>query len=242
MLSIVIPTYNNLFFTQQIIGLIEQTTKFPHNLIIVDNGSSEDGMQEYFDFINNRYVGGEIIIIRNGGNLGVAKAWNIGIKKAVHLLSEYIAVLNNDILIDNDCFERLIKIMEERENLLCLSPAFTRLQMPDNWHELAYKQRQKEPVLYTGGKGFFFIFKNNAISILEKPKQGFFIDEQFDMLWYEDTDLFERFKKAGYPAMSVDNVLIHHFESKTIKLIPNAGKYKTDNRQKYFEKYDIKKD
>lgn len=238
MLSIVIPVYNNLFFTQMIIGLIMQTTKIKYEIIIIDNRSVEPGMPTYLDWIRDHKTMNlfkDISVIKNMENQGVAKAWNQGIRAA---RGEYIAVINNDILIDNDCFERLIKFLDSGEADI-ISPAFTRLVMPDNWHELAMKQRFAPPVLIDGAKGFCYIFKRELIKQLKKPKEGYFIDEQFNMLWYEDSDLWNRAREAGLKLRSASNVLIHHFESKTIALIPDAGKYKTENRDKYNKKYKI---
>jgi len=245
MISIILPVFNNLFFTQKIIGLIQQTTKIDYEIVIVDNGSTEPGMQEYFDWLEKlddsnedfyNKIHREIRIIRNGENLGVAKAWNIGIKDS---RGEIIAILNNDILIGNDCLERMLAVMEAHPEIWCLSPAFTRLTMPDNWHELELKQRFIPEQIVSGGKGFFFMFRRETMPKLEKPKEGFFIDEQFGMLWYEDTDLWERLKKAGHPAMSVNNILIHHYESKTLNTIPDAGFYKARNRERFNNKYNI---
>lgn len=244
MISVILPVYNNLFFTQQIIGLIQQTTKCDYEIIIVDNGSYEPGMPEYLNWLEKemadidgpRWSFGGLKIIRNGQNLGVAKAWNIGIKESS---GETIAILNNDILIGNDCLERMEDVLILNPDIWCLSPAFTHLAMPENWHERELEQRYVPQRIVSGGKGFFFMFRREVMAKLEKPKEGFFIDEQFGMLWYEDTDLWKRFEAAGHPAMSVNNILIHHFESKTIALIANAGKYKADNRDKFNKKYDI---
>jgi len=236
MLSIIIPVYNNLFFTQMIIGLIQQTTKIDYEIILIDNRSVEPGMPTYLDWIKDHKTLNlfqNIKVIKNVENMGVAKAWNQGIMAAQ---GEYIAIINNDILIDNDCFERLIKYLDSGETDI-ISPAFTRLAMPENWHKMALRQKFAPPVLVEGAKGFFYIFKKELIKKLKKPKEGYFIDEQFDMLWYEDTDLFMRCKQARCKAKSTNTVLIHHFESKTIALIPDANKYKAENRDKYNKKY-----
>lgn len=239
MISIVIPVYNNLFFTQLIVGLIQQTTKIEYEIILVDNGSVEPGMPAYLDWIANHKslnLFQDIKVIKNLENLGVAKAWNIGIRAA---RGKYIAVLNNDILIDNDCLERMVNAMEEDPEIWCLSPAFTHKAMPENWHELALKQKFMPKNIKDGAKGFFYIFRRDIIKQLARPKEGYFIDEQFGMLWYEDTDIFMRFKNAGHPGKSITNVLIHHFESKTIALIPDAKKYMAENRDKFNKKYKI---
>jgi len=236
MLSIIIPVYNNLFFTQMIIGLIQQTTKIDYEIILIDNRSVEPGMPTYLDWIKDHKTLNlfqDIKVIKNMENMGVAKAWNQGIMAAQ---GEYIAIINNDILIDNDCFERLIKYLDSGEADI-ISPAFTRLAMPENWHELALRQKFAPPVLVDGAKGFFYMFKRELIKELKKPKQGYFIDEQFEMLWYEDSDLWARARVEGKKLRSANNVLIHHFESKTIVLIPDANKYKAENRDKYNKKY-----
>jgi len=236
MLSIIIPVYNNLFFTQMIIGLIQQTTKIDYEIILIDNRSVEPGMPTYLDWIKDHKTLNlfqDIKVIKNMENMGVAKAWNQGIMAAQ---GEYIAIINNDILIDNDCFERLIKYLDSGEADI-ISPAFTRLAMPENWHEMALKQKFAPPVLVDGAKGFFYIFKRELIKELKKPKQGYFIDEQFEMLWYEDSDLWARARAEGKKLRSANNVLIHHFESKTIALIPDANKYKAENRDKYNKKH-----
>ena len=236
MLSIIIPVYNNLFFTQMIVGLIQQTTKIDYEIIIIDNRSVEPGMPAYLDWIKDHKTLNlfqDIKVIKNAENKGVAKAWNQGIMAAQ---GEYIAVINNDILIDNDCFERLIKFLDSGEADI-ISPAFTHWTMPENWHEMALKQKFAPASLKDGAKGFFYIFKRELIKQLKKPKEGYFIDEQFGMLWYEDTDLWARAKAAGKKLRSASNVLIHHFESKTIALIPDANKYKAENRDKYNKKH-----
>ena len=236
MLSIIIPIYNNLFFTQMIIGLIQQTTKIDYEIILIDNRSVESGMPTYLNWIKDHKTLNlfqDIKVIKNMENMGVAKAWNQGIMAAQ---GEYIAIINNDILIDNDCFERLIKYLDSGEADI-ISPAFTRLAMPENWHEMALKQKFAPPVLVDGAKGFFYIFKRELIKELKKPKQGYFIDEQFEMLWYEDSDLWARARAEGKKLRSANNVLIHHFESKTIVLIPDANKYKAENRDKYNKKH-----
>jgi GT2 family glycosyltransferase len=228
------------------VGLIQQTTKINYELIIVDNGSTELGMIEYLEWLENNQLSkkyklldlnGKITVIQNHHNLGVAKAWNIGIKEAK---GDFIAVLNNDILIGNNCLERLIMILEKNPDVWCISPAFTHLVMPANWHELELHQRFTPEKIVKGGAGFLYIFRKEIIDKLEAPKEGYFIDEQFGMLWYEDTDLWMRLEKAGHPAMSVSNILIHHFESKTIALVPDAKKYMAENRTKFNEKYGIK--
>ena len=62
----------------------------------------------------------KIVLISNSTNLGVAKAWNQGLK-SVMKLCRYFLVVNNDILFDKDCIDILLKISKERD---CLTSAF----------------------------------------------------------------------------------------------------------------------
>jgi GT2 family glycosyltransferase len=63
-------------------------------IIVVDNGSSDDSVKA----IKNRFP--EICILETGENLGYAGGNNFGIRYALQNGSDYILILNNDIIVD----------------------------------------------------------------------------------------------------------------------------------------------
>ncbi len=86
--SIVMPLYNQVDYTQACLKALEETSNgVPHELILVDNGSS-DATGALLD-----RMAGQARVIRNGENLGFARGNNIGAKQAQ---GDYLVFLNND--------------------------------------------------------------------------------------------------------------------------------------------------
>ncbi|MDP6775759.1 MAG: methyltransferase domain-containing protein, partial [Candidatus Latescibacteria bacterium] len=89
--SIIMPLYNRVEFTVSCLEALEQTTAgVPCELILVDNGSS-DGTVDLLDRVEGKV--GKVGVIRNGENLGFAKANNRGAGDA---RGEFLLFLNND--------------------------------------------------------------------------------------------------------------------------------------------------
>ncbi len=109
MIDIVIPVHNQWFYTRQVIKNIRETTHIPYKIILVDNASTDDtvDIEEAPD----------LKIIRNEKNMGFAISVNIGIKETT---AEYIGILNNDILLPQNCIEILIKHL--KGNCLLIGP------------------------------------------------------------------------------------------------------------------------
>lgn len=109
MIDIVIPVHNQWFYTRQVIKNIRETTHIPYRIILVDNASTDDtiDIEEAPD----------LKIIRNKENLGFAISVNIGLKAAT---AEYIGILNNDILMPQNCLETLIPHL--KDNCLLIGP------------------------------------------------------------------------------------------------------------------------
>jgi GT2 family glycosyltransferase len=58
--------------------------------------------------------------------------------------------------------------------------------------------------------GFCFIVRREVFRII-----GYF-DEQFEKGLYEDADFNARLWHSGHPPVEAQNVLIHHFEGRTL--------------------------
>lgn len=91
--SVVVPVWNNRGLTRDFLGsLAASTDATPFRLVVVDNGST-DGVQTDLVQAAGR---GELDLVRNEENLGYARATNQGI--AVHPETEYVLLLNNDMI------------------------------------------------------------------------------------------------------------------------------------------------
>ncbi|MDP2946871.1 MAG: glycosyltransferase family 2 protein [Nanoarchaeota archaeon] len=118
-LSIIIVNWNTAKLLKQCLDNLEseiKNSKFETEIIVVDNGSSDDSVKEVKNF--------KLEIIENGQNLGFAKAVNKGIKLAK---SEAILLLNSDTIVKKEALKNLI----EFENLVRPAVVGARMLNPD---------------------------------------------------------------------------------------------------------------
>ncbi len=119
-LSIVIVTYNNRGFISKCIEQIKKhlPKEFACEVIVVDNNSSDGTVDALRALV-------DIQIIVNKCNIGFGAANNIGIRAS---RGKYILLLNPDIFIHKDAFEKLYEFMEHNERIAVCGP---RLLYPD---------------------------------------------------------------------------------------------------------------
>ncbi|MGV8131728.1 MAG: glycosyltransferase family 2 protein [Candidatus Pacearchaeota archaeon] len=110
--AIITVTWNGIHHLKKLLPTIETQTYKNHILIIVDNGSSDGTI----DYIKKYYP--EARIIANTKNEGFARAYNIGIKSVLDDEDiQYIAIINNDMRLDNEWLSSMIQSFKEYENV-----------------------------------------------------------------------------------------------------------------------------
>lgn len=231
-IGIVIPTLDNLEYTQKCIASLEKYGLTSEQVfIIIDNGSDAETMKWYREYKSPFTM----IVDVCGENRMVNRSWNAGLEIAKENGCEYVAFINNDIEVSGDWFGEMQRIFESNPNIWCVCPHYTRLEKPENFEELA-KERWNNPNLALGEIGFFFVVKLTAFEELEKLDGEFGFSRQYDGgLWYEDKDFFLRLKNAGHNPIVAKHILIHHYESKTLKKMEGLNKLK-ENNLKAFQK------
>ncbi|GAW94074.1 glycosyltransferase family 2 protein [Calderihabitans maritimus] len=63
-----------------------------------------------------------IVLVRNSENLGFAAGNNVGIRYALKRNFDYIALLNNDTVVDPQCMTHLVDTLESRREWVVVSP------------------------------------------------------------------------------------------------------------------------
>jgi len=114
--SIIILTWNALEYTQKCVNSIQNHTRYPHEIVFVDNAST-DGTVEYLRNLVKEHPSYKLI--ENPGNKGFAAGNNQGVSAAS---GEYIMLLNNDVLVSDEWLEGLVESLERDEIIGMVGP------------------------------------------------------------------------------------------------------------------------
>jgi len=231
-LSIIIVNYNVKYFLEQCLhSVIKAAAGIKHEIIIVDNASS-DGSREYLEnkFLNIRFAWNE-------ANQGFAKANN----QALHIASgEYILFLNPDTILPEDCFQKCIGhlsdhaeagalgvcmldgsgnfLKESKRGFPTPSAAFFKLTgLSTLFPKSAFFSRYHMGHLHPAANhetdvlaGAFMMVRKKVLDLTG----GF--DESFFM-YGEDIDLSYRIQEAGYKNLYFAECPILHFKGESTR-------------------------
>jgi len=226
-LAIIIPVFNCVQYTKQ---LIEQIKDYKNcGIIIIDNAST-DGTSAYLGRLA-KYK--QILTVRNLENKGVDGGWNQGIQIARNTLAfPYYAVLNNDIILQDDTLAKMMAVLDQPN--IALSTAFNTNDKTQTPADFFYKKPAKEFELTDAPDFSCFMLKKETID-----KIGYF-DENYYPAYFEDNDYHYRIRLAGQRAVKISNALYFHYGSQTIKDGPDIKRL-SDSRFLINQAYFVKK-
>ena len=232
-IAISILNYKDNKDTKECIASL-QNLDFPHNfvsIIIVNNGLEGKYTSELASKIK---IQDRISIIDIKDNLGFSGGHNIAIQQALKMGADCILILNNDTAVEKNLLKELLKVAESEENIgvvvpkIYFTPGF-------EFNKNRYKNEELGRVFwYAGGKmdwnnvighhrGVDEIdigqydkieetdFASGCCMLLKKDvfeKVGMLDGKYF--LYYEDSDLSMRLKKAGYKIVYVPRAVVWH--------------------------------
>ncbi len=196
-------------------------------LVVIDNNSKEKLNLPSFPGLN-------IKIIENNSNLGFSGGHNVGIKYSLENGADFVVILNNDTVVDKNFILELLKVQNSNKDIGITSPKIY-FAPGFEFHKKKYKKQDKGRVFwYAGGKmdwenmlghhrgvdevdkGQFdkmeeTDFASGCCMMVKKEvfeRIGFF-DERF-FLYYEDSDLCEKTKRAGFKLVYNPKAVIWH--------------------------------
>lgn len=225
--SIVIVAHNQLELTKACIASIRASTPEPHELIVVDNGST-DGTRAYLEREKKR----GLRVIRNGLNLGYAAGNNQGIRIA---RGDRLVLLNNDTVVTCGWLGRLIAAGESDSKIGLVGPITNRasgVQQRGDGHYctppgleiwaryIARANAGKALIIDPNSErlvGFCLMVKPEALAKLSYP-DGKLLDEAYRGA-FEDDDLCLRARLAGFDLTVAADCWVHHAGSKTIEAL-----------------------
>ena len=232
-LSILFLSWNALDKTEKSLQSILMNTFVPYELILIDNGSTEDNVDMYKN-VEEKFHKGEfehlvdVKLVLNKDNLGVSKGYNRGLPQ-VNPETEYITISSNDWIFPPHWAERMIDCLES-EPMCGLATACSNMSAtsmidsPENPHPI------KKPVIEWDDPELFDKVKNIDIKIqasnnkIYRPNNFVCIGwtmkkEVYDKVGLMDEDILSANDvsytylavKHGYISKTCWDVYIHHF-------------------------------
>lgn len=223
-LSIIIPVFNNWNFTKTI---LKDLSELPddHEVIIVDNGSTDDTEMMlttmFFDGSGGPILPGGFRYIRNKTNEGFAKACNKGFSAS---RGKYIMFLNNDVRVqDNYKTWTQPLIVAAKNDIINGYGAIvgpTMGQLDNNLNFIKEANINLDGNSYMSG--WCIIASKETWKKLEISNNKIFSEDFF--CYFEDTDLGFRARKIGIP-MQIVPVPVIHFGKMTSKKLNTSELY-----------------
>lgn len=220
LISVVMLNWNGLTDTKTCIATLRKNTYPNFEIIIVDNGS-KDGSKEWLKSQK------DIIVVDLPENLGVTGGHNKGYEAAK---GEFIANLNNDTVVDKDWLWALYRPMVKDEKIAVVGGKayewddnnpkydetndFFTYQVVDLYGGYAHTMR--------GGDKQVSINSISTVGALMRrsaiEKVGYFDNDFF--AYYDETDQFARFKRAGYKIVYTPEAKLWHMIGGSTKGFP----------------------
>jgi O-antigen biosynthesis protein len=241
--SIVIPVFNQLGFTLRCLAsLCRQPTEVPFEVIVVDDGSTDDTIPRLSAIENLR-------LIPNAENRGFVRSCNGG---ATQALGDYLVFLNNDTQAQPGWLDALIGTFEQRPDAGLVG---SRLIYPDG------RQQEAGAILAADGSAWNYGHLDDPY----KPQHSYLrevdycsgaalaipralferlggFDEHFAPAYYEDADLAMRVRAAGYRVYYQPAARVVHFEGVSAgtdrgPVVSGMKRYQAINREKFLARW-----
>jgi len=215
--SIVILVRNELDCTRACVESIARCTPEPHELVFVDNGSS-DGTAEYLAGLEGA------VVLTNDENLGFGAGCNQGIAAST---GERILLLNNDVVVTDGWLRALHDALDSAPDIGIAGPRTNNVAGDQRVEEVGYDVDTLEGLdewaarwcaRHAGQRttrsrlvGFCMLLERAVVERIG----GF--DLRYGLGNFEDDDVCLRAGVAGFGCVVAHDSFIHHVGSRTFR-------------------------
>ena len=231
MTSIIILTYNSLEHTKKCVKSIRKHTPEPHEIIFVDNGSTDSTVKWLQSHL---IVNKNFHLIENKENVGLAKGRNQGINMSQ---GEFIVFVESDVVVTEGWLHTMLQVLNHSSDVGIVGPmtnnsasiqritddSYKSLNYLDKYAKIFKQQFHYRRIPCRSIAGFCMLFKRTLVE-----KIGLF-DERFNTGQFEDEDFCLRAALDGYCNCIAGDVFVHH----------SGGKESHGNRKTYEEKWAL---
>jgi GT2 family glycosyltransferase/tetratricopeptide (TPR) repeat protein len=214
LVSIVIVTHNCLRYTNLCLDSLRRCTDVPHEIIVVDNGSS-DGTPDDLAAMP------DVKLIKNETNRGYPAAANQGIQAS---RGDYVVLLNNDVIVGPGWLARLSGVFASHPEVGITGPISNRVSGPqqiaigdmlvsdiDRWALEVARVNDRKCEITPRLVGFCMMINRQVIERIGV------LDERFGLGNFEDDDFCRRARAAGFQCAIARDCFVYHFGSASFR-------------------------
>ena len=223
--AVVILNYNGRHFLQKFLPALRQSTYPNLDIVIADNGSTDDSL----GFLQDHYPDLEVIDLQH--NFGFAEGYNRALRR---VRASYYVLLNSDIEVTPGWIEPIIELME-RDHLI--AAAQPKILSYANRHQFEYAGASGgwlDHLGYPFCRGRILACTENDEGQYDQPAEifwatgaAFFVRATlfhniggFDGSYFahaEEIDLCWRMKTAGYKVVAYPKSIVYHVGGGTLE-------------------------
>jgi len=211
--DVVVLNWNGWRDTLACVESLQQVDYPNSHLIVVDNGSTDESVAK---LLLHRPA---LELIQTGANLGFGGGCNVGMRLALERGADYIWLVNSDATVEHQALSEMVAVAESNPQVGAVGGVLLEADGADQIQ------------LWGGGKVQFWSgrsdhfkkpgtldFVSGACMLLRREALqdvGLFDDQSFFMYW-EDTDLCFRLRKAGWGLAVADHSRVWHKQSASL--------------------------
>lgn len=183
------------------------------SVIVVDNGSEDDSV------VRIHAAHADVSIIETGKNLGFGGGCNVGIRAGIAGGADYVWLINNDATVAADTLSEMVRTAEQDPRTGAVGSVI--FDQADRDHLQLWgggnvnlwtgaSRHRKTPGAVDFVSGASALFRAQALA-----EVGCFDEANFFMYW-EDSDLGFRLRKAGWKLAVAERSRVWHEESSSL--------------------------
>jgi len=244
---IIILNWNGKDDTIECLNSLEKIDYKTYKIILIDNDSRDNSAKE----IKKKFP--NVKLIQSKKNLGWVGGNNIGIKYALENKADYILLLNNDTVVDKKFLSEMIKIAEKDEKIGIVSSKSYFYSNPNilQYTTLKFNFKTGQSILEGYGQEDKGQFDNSqemdlcggaCMLIKSEVFEKIGLLDEIYSLYFGDTDLGIRTRRAGYKIIFCPKAKIWHKVSMSIggNSCPVKEYLMNRNRVVFMKKYTNK--
>lgn len=236
----VVCNYNKQEFVVNCVKSIKEQSINNILTIVADNASTDDSVKQL-----RSNFGDSILVVQNSENKGGSGGFNLGLREALTHESEYIMLIDNDVVLDKDAIEIMYNYMNEHRDVGILGPTVRMMKNPEKVQDLGGSIGNK----YNMYGNYFadideglpceveadYISTCAAMARTEAIKKfGLMPEDNF--IYWDDVEWSKKCQLAGYKTVAINKAKVwHNFQTANVTAFNKY--YLLRNRLHFFSKY-----